>query len=256
MSSSGLDPVPASPAPAGSVPDELIRAEGIVVNYGGLRAVNGIDLTVCTGQCVVLLGPNGAGKTSLVNTLAGVVTPARGDVKLHGTSIRKLRTEQRAARGIAMVPEGRRLFSTLTVEQNLLLAKASKRNPDFAESLDQVLQSFPVLGQRLKQSARTLSGGEQQMLAIGRALLTAPELLILDEPSIGLAPKVVHEVYERLNTVRSQGITLLIVEQNVSALELANEVHVLSNGSVVSSGPPEQYRDTDVLAAAYLGSTS
>jgi branched-chain amino acid transport system ATP-binding protein len=233
---------------------ELLRADGIVVNYGGLRAVNGVTLTVTAGQCVVLLGPNGAGKTSLVNTVAGIVTPAHGEVFFHGNSIRKLRTEQRVAAGIALVPEGRRLFSSLTVEENLALARASKRNKNFGPALEQVIASFPVLGQRLKQSARTLSGGEQQMLAIGRALLTSPDLLILDEPSIGLAPKVVHEVYERLDIIRGQGITLLVVEQNISALEIANHVHVLSNGTIVSSGPPEQYRDTDVLAAAYLGS--
>jgi branched-chain amino acid transport system ATP-binding protein len=233
---------------------ELLRLDSIVVNYGGLRAVNGVDLSVKTGECVVLLGPNGAGKTSLVNTVVGIVTPARGEVFFHGQSLRKLRTEQRIAAGIALVPEGRRLFSTLTVEQNLLLAKSAKRNKAFDAGLEQVIASFPVLGERLKQSARTLSGGEQQMLAIGRALLTAPDLLILDEPSIGLAPKVVHEVYERLDVIRSQGITLLIVEQNISALALANQVHVLSNGAVVSSGPPDRYRDTDVLAAAYLGS--
>jgi branched-chain amino acid transport system ATP-binding protein len=231
----------------------LLEAKGIVVNYGGLRAVHGVDLTVSAGQCVLLLGPNGAGKTSLVNVVAGIVTPAAGQVSFKGSSIRKLRTEQRVAAGIALVPEGRRLFASLTVEENLKLARASRRNKEFESALEQVIASFPVLGQRMKQSARTLSGGEQQMLAIGRSLLTSPDLLILDEPSIGLAPKVVHEVYERLEVIRQQGITLLVVEQNISALEIANEVHVLSNGSIASSGPPERYRDTDVLAAAYLG---
>jgi branched-chain amino acid transport system ATP-binding protein len=235
--------------------DVLLQARNIVVNYGGLRAVHGVDLTVNAGECVLLLGPNGAGKTSLVNVIAGIVNPAAGEVLFHGTSIKKLRTEQRVAGGIALVPEGRRLFASLTVEENLNLARASRRNKGFAPAFDQVLEFFPVLGQRLKQSARTLSGGEQQMLAIGRSLLTSPELLILDEPSIGLAPKVVHEVYERLEIIRKQGITLLVVEQNISALEIANQVHVLSNGAIASSGPPDRYRDTDVLAAAYLGTT-
>jgi branched-chain amino acid transport system ATP-binding protein len=226
------------------------------VNYGGLRAVNGVDLTVPAGECIVVLGPNGAGKTSLLNTIAGPVAPASGEVFFHGESLRKLRTEQRVARGIVLVPEGRRLFASLTVEENLRLAKASKRNSNYGSALEQVVTAFPVLGQRMKQHARTLSGGEQQMLAIGRALLTAPELLILDEPSIGLAPKVVHDVYERLAVVRDQGITLLIVEQNISALDLATQVHVLSNGVLVSSGPAEKFRDTDVLADAYLGGSA
>jgi branched-chain amino acid transport system ATP-binding protein len=242
-----------SSAPTPAAGGELLRVEGIVVNYGGLRAVRGVSLTVQQGECVVVLGPNGAGKTSLMNTVAGTVTPNAGEVFFHGESIRKLRTEQRVAKGIVLVPEGRRLFASLTVEQNLLLARSSKRNQDFDESMQQVLTTFPMLGQRLNQPARTLSGGEQQMLAIGRALLTSPDLLILDEPSIGLAPKIVHEVYQQLRAVQAQGITILVVEQNISALDIANRVHVISQGSIVSSGDPDKYRDTDVLAAAYLG---
>jgi branched-chain amino acid transport system ATP-binding protein len=243
---------PAAPLPAAPT-RELLRLEAIRINYAGLRAVRDVDLTVNVGDCVVVLGPNGAGKSSLMNAIAGTVTPAGGDVRFHGRSIRKLRTDQRVARGIALVPEGRRLFASLTVEENLLLARSSKRNKQFSAGMEQVLATFPLLGHRLRQPARNLSGGEQQMLAIGRSLLTSPELLILDEPSIGLAPKVVHEVYERLAAVLTQGITLLIVEQNISALDLATEVHVLSNGSFVSSGGPEKYRDSDVLADAYLG---
>ena len=248
-----------SPVPAeviardGRPGPELLRAEAIHVNYRGLRAVKGVDLTVHRGECVLILGANGAGKTSLINTVAGIVTPASGEVFFKDASIRKLRTEQRVAAGIVLVPEGRRIFLTLTVEENLLLAKASKRNLKFSSELEQILGSFPILKQRLKQSARTLSGGEQQMLAIGRALLTAPELLILDEPSTGLAPKIVASMYEGLDAVRKQGVTLLIVEQNTAALRYADHVHVLSGGTMVSSGPPEKYQDTDVLTDAYLG---
>jgi branched-chain amino acid transport system ATP-binding protein len=235
------------------VPTELLRLDGIRVTYGGLVAVQGVDLTVNAGECVVILGPNGAGKTSLMGTVAGTVKPAAGDVHFRGRSIRKRRTEQRVADGIMLVPEGRRLFKDLTVAENLTLARAARRNKDFRASLDRVLETFPLLGDRSSQKARTLSGGEQQMLAIARALLTEPDLLILDEPSIGLAPKVVHEVYQRLSTVRGQGITLLIVEQNVSALDVASEVHVLRNGKVVASGPPDQFRDASVVASASLG---
>jgi branched-chain amino acid transport system ATP-binding protein len=250
MQVSGKQPS-ASVIPQGA---PLLQAKGIRIAYGGLRAVNDVDLTVRVGECLVMLGPNGAGKTSLMNAVAGTVTPLAGEITFDGESIRKLRTEQRVARGIALVPEGRRLFSSLTVAENLRLARASRRNKSFDQSMDLVQQTFPTLKERWNQSAATLSGGEQQMLAIGRALLTGPELLILDEPSIGLAPKIVREVYRRLAAVQEQGITLLVVEQNISALDLANQVLILRNGSIVSGGPPEKYRDADVLADAYIGS--
>jgi branched-chain amino acid transport system ATP-binding protein len=243
--------------PAASAPERthenLLEIDGVRVTYGGLLAVSNVDLSVGRGECVVILGPNGAGKTSLIGTVAGIVPPARGDVRFRGVSIRKMVTERRVAAGIVLVPEGRRLFKNLTVDENLALARASKRNKDFTSSVERVLDTFPILAARRGHKARTLSGGEQQMLAIARALLTSPELLILDEPSIGLAPKVVHEVYQRLSAVLSQGITLLIVEQNISALDVASNVHVLRNGGIVSSGSPERYRDTNVLAGAYLG---
>jgi len=233
--------------------EQLLRVDGVSVAYGGLRAVTDVDISVAAGECLVLLGPNGAGKTSLMHAIAGVVTPASGDIRYHGESIRKVRTEKRVARGICLVPEGRRLFTSLTVEENLRLGRASRRNKHVDESIELVRETFPVLAGRWKQSAATLSGGEQQMLAIGRALATSPELLILDEPSIGLAPKVVADVYRRLAAVLDQGVTLLVVEQNISALELATRVQVLRNGVIVSSGPPQTYRDADVLADAYLG---
>jgi branched-chain amino acid transport system ATP-binding protein len=232
---------------------ELLRLDQIRVDYGGLHAVRGVDLSIRTGECVAILGPNGAGKTSLINTIAGNVTPSGGDVLFRGESLRSLRTEQRVAKGIVMVPEGRRLFASLTVKENLELAKASNRNRQFAESMGRILTIFPALAQRLNQRAATLSGGEQQMLAIGRALLTAPDLLILDEPSTGLAPKIIHEVYKQLAAVVEQGITILLVEQNMSALDLAHFIHVLTNGKIVSSGPVETYRNSNLLAEAYLG---
>lgn len=232
---------------------ELLRLEQIRVNYGGLHAVRGVDLKVGAGECVAVLGPNGAGKTSLINTIAGSVTPSGGGVFFRGQSLKGLRTEQRVARGIVLVPEGRRLFASLTVRENLLLAKASNRNREFEESMDRVLSIFPTLAQRLEQRARTLSGGEQQMLAIGRALLTSPDLLILDEPSTGLAPKIIHEVYRQLAAVVEQGITILLVEQNMSALDLAGSIYVLVGGRIVSSGGVENYRNSNVLAEAYLG---
>jgi len=232
---------------------ELLRLEQLRVSYGGLHAVRGIDLVVHTGQCVAVLGPNGAGKTSTINAVAGNVTPSGGKVLFRGQSVLGLRTEQRVAKGIVLVPEGRRLFATLTVKENLLLARASNRNRQFAESMARVLDIFPPLKARLDARARTLSGGESQMLAIGRALLTAPDLLILDEPSTGLAPKVIKEVYRQLVAVVEQGITILLVEQNMSALDLADVVYVLANGRIVSSGPVDNYRNSKVLAEAYLG---
>jgi branched-chain amino acid transport system ATP-binding protein len=242
-----------NPPPSKTDAPELLRLDQVRVDYGGLHAVRGVDLSIKTGECVAILGPNGAGKTSLINTIAGSVTPSGGDVLFRGESLRGFRTEQRVAKGIVMVPEGRRLFATLTVKENLLLAKASNRNKQFAESLERVLAIFPTLAQRLQQRAQTLSGGEQQMLAIGRALLTAPDLLILDEPSTGLAPKIIHEVYKQLAAVVEQGITILLVEQNMSALDLADSIYVLANGTIVSSGGVETYRNSNVLADAYLG---
>ena len=232
---------------------ELLRLEQVRVDYGGLHAVRGVDLSIRTGECVAILGPNGAGKTSLISTIAGTVNPSGGEVLFRGQSLRGLRTEQRVAKGIVLVPEGRRLFTALTVKENLLLAKASNHNLNFEESLERVLTIFPTLGQRLNQRAQTLSGGESQMLAIGRALLTAPDLLILDEPSTGLAPKVIHEVYRQLAAVVEQGITILLVEQNMSALDLASFINVLANGKIVSSGPVATYRNSNLLAEAYLG---
>lgn len=233
--------------------DHLLRLTDVHVAYGGLRAVNGVSLAVSKGEALVLLGPNGAGKTSLMNSIAGPVTPASGRIEFRGVSLGRLRTEQRVSRGIVLVPEGRRLFKSLTVADNLRIARASGRSKDFQSALDSVKQTFPVLSERWEQKAGTLSGGEQQMLAIGRALLTEPDLLILDEPSIGLAPKVVHDVYQRLAAVRERGISLLVVEQNMSALDVADRVMVLRNGRVVSEGSPAKYRDVDILADAYLG---
>ena len=237
-----------------TVAEELLKVDHLRVNYGGLQAVRGIDFAVRTGQCVSILGPNGAGKTSTINAIAGIVTPSGGSVLFRGTSVLGLRTEQRVAKGIVLVPEGRRLFASLTVMENLQLARASNRNQQVAESIEErVLTIFPALKDRLSYYARTLSGGEQQMLAIGRALLTAPDLLILDEPSTGLAPKVIKEVYRQLASVVEQGITVLLVEQNMSALDLADTIYVLVNGRIVSSGPVENYRNTNVLADIYLG---
>ncbi len=244
------------PNGAGGDGAPLLRVEDLAVAYGPVRALQGVSLEVRRGEVVAVLGPNGAGKSTLLRAIAGVVPPASGRILHGGERIDGLAPEDVVRRGIALVPEGRMVFPGLTVRENLLVGAISRRDAaGIAEDLEGIFGMFPVLGERAGQLAGTLSGGEQQMLAIGRALMSRPSLLLLDEPSLGLAPLVVGRVFEHVAALRARGVTVLLVEQNVHrALELADRAYVLAVGRVALSGTGEELRGAEGgLHRAYLG---
>jgi branched-chain amino acid transport system ATP-binding protein len=226
-----------------------LEVDGLEVRYGAVHAVRGISLTVDRGEIIGLIGPNGAGKSSTLNAIMGVVPAAGGVVRLHGRSLRGRAPEDVARAGVALVPEGRRIFADLTVEENLRLGRASGRGGDVAR----VHELFPVVKEFRKRQAGTLSGGQQQQLAIARALVAGPEVLLLDEPSLGLAPQVVDVVFAALQEIRETGIAILLVEQRAQrTVALADRCHVLSNGLVRLTLGPEAAGDSDTLVAAYF----
>jgi branched-chain amino acid transport system ATP-binding protein len=224
--------------------------------YGKVEVLRGVDLTVGAGEIVAVLGANGAGKTTLLRAISGLLRPPRGEVRLNGDIVNGQAAEQLVARGVAHVPEGRLVFPGLTVRENLMLGAYSRRSrAEIARDERWVLDLFPRLAERLGQPAGTLSGGEQQMLAIGRGLMSAPSVLLLDEPTVGIAPLVVAEMFQTLAALRSErGLSMLLVEQNVAAaLRVATRAYVLDRGGVVASGGAEQMRGDSRVAATYLG---
>jgi branched-chain amino acid transport system ATP-binding protein len=225
------------------------------VSYGGIAAVKGISLEVQRGEIVTLIGANGAGKTSTLKAIVGLVPPHSGDVRLFGEPLRGVATHRIASKGVALVPEGRAIFGNLTVSENLELGAFLKREPALlAERLAKVLSLFPRLSERMAQEAGTLSGGEQQMLAIGRALMSEPRLLLLDEPSLGLAPKLVEQIFEAIVQIARGGLTILLVEQNTRlALETASRAYVLVTGELALSGSCAELREDPRIKGAYLG---
>jgi len=218
----------------------LLEVDAIDVFYSDLQALSSVSLTLEKGEVVAVLGPNGAGKSTLLKTISALVQPRSGEVRLDGVAISRLATHQVAELGVAHVPEGRRIFAGLTVEENLLLGGYRKEvRAKRGETLSQVFGLFPRLLERKTQLGGNLSGGEQQMLALGRALMQRPVVLMLDEPSLGLAPAVVAELYRRLGEIKAMGTSLLLVEQHApQALRLADRAYLLSTGSVVGSGRP------------------
>ncbi|MFX4295038.1 ABC transporter ATP-binding protein [Streptomyces bohaiensis] len=231
----------------------LLELRGLRVFYGAIEALKGVDLTVGRGEAVALLGANGAGKSTTLKTVSGMLAPRHGEVRLHGERIDGIASHELVKFGLGHVPEGRRVFARMTVLENLTMGAYRFRRPD-PDDLDRVFGLFPRLAERRKQIAGTLSGGEQQMLAIGRALMGKPELLLLDEPSMGLAPLIVEQIFDILREVNEQGTTLLLVEQNASeALQLANRGYVLETGEVVMSGPADTLLADPRIRAAYLG---
>jgi branched-chain amino acid transport system ATP-binding protein len=224
------------------------------VSYGGIRAVKGITLRVEPGQIVALIGANGAGKTSTLKAIVGLV-PARGQVRLFGRNVLGTPTHHIVARGVTLVPEGRAIFPGMSVKENLELGSILKRDRAGIEArLARVIELFPRLGERLEQAGGTLSGGEQQMLAIGRALMSDPRVLLLDEPSLGLAPKLVRQIFDGIIEISKTGLTILIVEQNTRlALETAHQAHVLVTGEISLSGPSRTLAQDPRVRAAYLG---
>jgi branched-chain amino acid transport system ATP-binding protein len=226
----------------------------LAVSYGGIRAVKGISLRVEPGQIVALIGANGAGKTSTLKAIVGLV-PARGRVLVFGRDVLGHPTHHIVARGVTLVPEGRAIFAGMTVRENLELGSILKRDrAGIQQRLERVLGLFPRLGERLGQAGGTLSGGEQQMLAIGRALMGDPRVLLLDEPSLGLAPKLVRQIFDGISEIAKGGLTILLVEQNTRlALETAHRAHVLVTGEVVLGGESRELAQDPRVKAAYLG---
>ncbi|MDQ0842086.1 ABC transporter ATP-binding protein [Streptomyces sp. NPDC054847] len=238
---------------AGTSEETLLELKSMRVFYGAIEAIKGIDLTVRKGEIVALLGGNGAGKTTTLRTVSGMLQPRHGEVLLRGERIDGIKSHELVRFGIGHVPEGRRVFSTMTVRENLEMGAYRFSSVDMAE-MDRVFTLFPRLAERRSQQAGTLSGGEQQMLAIGRALMGKPELLLLDEPSMGLAPLIVQQIFEIIEEINKQGTTVLLVEQNATqALGLANRGYVLETGEVAMSGPAADLLADNRIRAAYLG---
>jgi branched-chain amino acid transport system ATP-binding protein len=234
----------------------MLAIESLTVAYGGLVALSGVSLGVAAGQFVAIVGPNGAGKTTLFKTISGIVRPRAGRISYEGEDLLAMPAAERAHRGIAHVPEGRQVFRTLTVLENLEMgAYARAGRAAWARSLERIFTLFPVLAERRLQLAGTLSGGEQQMLAIGRGIASAPKLLLLDEPSMGLAPTIADLIFERVSALhREDGMTILLVEQRVAeALQSCDHGYVLETGRVVLDGPHHRLLADDRVRRAYLG---
>jgi branched-chain amino acid transport system ATP-binding protein len=232
----------------------MLRLDGVSASYGGLRALQGVSLEVASGEIVAVVGANGAGKSTLLKAIAGQVT-TEGTITLEGTSLHRVPAHRIARMGVNLVPEGRRLFPRLSVEDNLRLGAYAKRgDPDRFRPLELVFELFPRLQERLRQRAETLSGGEQQMLAIGRALMTQPRLLMLDEPSQGIMPRLVDDILAAVTRIRGLGVTVLLVEQRLAeALAIADRAYVMQTGRVVMSGPAAEVAGDAGVRAAYLG---
>jgi branched-chain amino acid transport system ATP-binding protein len=232
----------------------MLEVSGIHVYYGAIHALKGVSFTVHQGELVTLLGANGAGKTTTLKTLSGLLRPERGNVDLEGQSLEKIDAHEIVRRGVAHVPEGRKVFPRFTVLENLKIGGYARDKSALAPELDFVFQLFPRLQERQKQYAGTLSGGEQQMLAIGRALMAKPKLLLLDEPSMGLAPKIVEQILANICAINKAGVTILLVEQNAAmALAISHRGYVLETGQVILEGTARELAGNDLVRQAYLG---
>jgi ABC-type branched-subunit amino acid transport system ATPase component len=231
-----------------------LQVRDLRAGYGGLPVLHGISLCAPASWITVLVGANGAGKTTLLKTIAGVMLPVSGTVSLDGRALSGDTPADRVRRGMALVPEGRHLFPDMTVRENLELGGYLTSRQQRDDMLDSVVETFPRLGERFAQEAGTLSGGEQQMLAIGRALMSRPRLLLLDEPSLGLAPKMVDDMFAALRRINRAGTTLLLVEQNVfQALNVADFAYVLGHGEMIAEGAAWELRGNDLIKRVYLG---
>ena len=233
----------------------LLSVQNLQVHYGVVPAIQGVSLTVPRGQIVTLIGANGAGKTTILKALSGLVSATSGDIFLAGTPLKNVSPEKIVALGLSHVPEGRGIFANLSVHENLRLgAFVRKKSIEVQNDEQMVLALFPRLAERLWQNAGTLSGGEQQMLAIARALMARPRILLLDEPSLGLAPRVIEKIFETIVDINKQGTTVLLVEQNAAlSLEVAHCGYVLETGRIVQQGPARDLLGSDSIKKAYLG---
>ena len=245
---------PSSSASAHAGSPVLLRVQDLKVAYGGIQAVKGISLEVRQGELVSLIGANGAGKTTTLKALMAMLAPGSGRIEYGGRSIQGLGSWDLVAQGLVMVPEGRGTFTRMSILENLQMGAYLRQDAQVAQDLEQVLSLFPRLRERLPQLAGTLSGGEQQMLAMGRALMARPRLLLLDEPSMGLAPIMVDKIFEVVQTIHRQGTTVLLVEQNASrALAVADRAYVMDSGEMTMSGPAGELLHDPRVRAAYLG---
>ena len=232
----------------------MLALDALDVYYGEIHALRGVALEVRGGEIVTLLGNNGAGKSTTLKTISGLLAPRRGSVVFDGRPLNGVAAHEIVARGIAHVPEGRRIFNRLTVRENLTMGAYLRTDADIAADLDRAFELFPRLKERIGQVAGTLSGGEQQMLAIARALMARPRLLLLDEPSMGLAPVLVEQIFDTIGSINRQGTTMLLVEQNAAmALSIAHRGYVLETGAVVLSGTAGQLAENERVRHAYLG---
>lgn len=241
----------ASAAPVGEL---IMEVSGLTSHYGRIQALHGIDIQVREGQLVALVGANGAGKTTLLRTISGVQPASGGAIRFAGLDITRVRADLRVRHGICQVPEGRRVFGPLSIEDNIRLGAYTRPKREIDSSLDRMFELFPILKEKRSLPAGTLSGGQQQMLAMARALMGKPKLLLLDEPSMGLAPLLVHEIFRVVKELKSQGITIVLVEQNAhAALSIADVGYVLETGRVLLSGPGPELLQNEQVKKAYLG---
>lgn len=232
----------------------MLRVSDIHVYYGAIHALKGVSFAIEKGELVTLLGANGAGKTTTLKTVSGLLRPRKGSVELEGAALENLEAHEIVRRGVAHVPEGRKVFPRFTVLENLQIGGYSRAKNALGPELEFVFQMFPRLMERQKQYAGTLSGGEQQMLAIGRALMAKPKLLLLDEPSMGLAPKIVEQILENIRAINQAGVTVLLVEQNAAmALAISHRGYVLETGAVSFQGQASELAGNDLVRQAYLG---
>jgi len=236
------------------MPEPMLAIDSVSVFYGSIRALDGASLHVDAGETVALIGSNGAGKSTLLKTISGLMRARSGSITYEGVDITRASTDRIVARGISQCPEGRRVFGRMTVRENLVLGGIGRPAADANRDIERMLDLFPRLRERLTQHAGTLSGGEQQMLAIARALMSNPRLLLLDEPSLGLAPLMVEQVFGIIDDLKSQGLTMLLVEQNVHhALDSADRVYVMETGRITLEGPAETMRHDPRVEQSYLG---
>ena len=232
----------------------LLKVDNIHVYYGAIHAIKGISFEVEEGEIVTLIGANGAGKSTTLNTIAGLLKPREGSITFDGKNITGMNASKMVYNGMALCPEGRRIFQQMTVRENLEMGGFSRPNTEIDGSIEDVFNRFPRLREREKQIAGTLSGGEQQMLAMGRALMSKPKLLMLDEPSMGLAPILVEQIFDIIKELHEAGTTILLVEQNAQmALSIADRAYVLGTGQITMSGPADEVLADDRVRAAYLG---
>ena len=232
----------------------MLLLKNLSVNYGKIEALRSIDLTIAEGEFLALIGANGAGKSTLLKTISGLIRPKEGSIRYRGETITRWGSDRRVREGIAQVPEGRGLFGILSVEDNLLLGAYTRKDKEIQKDLQEVYERFPILYEKRRDYAGTLSGGQQQMVAVGRALMSRPKLLLLDEPGMGLAPVIVEEIFDVLNRLSAEGTTIFLVEQNAHlALTHSHRAYVLENGRIVREGPSDELLHDEKVKEAYLG---